>query len=166
MSFIQFLQSVPAFKQLTNEDLSILEKSMLVQDYLGGHKFIEEGKSVDNVYLIVVGEVAVTHKRKRGVLPLNRLHSGDLFGLVALIDHGKRSATCTADGPVTAASLPRSAFELLHTANIPLANRFQRIIAQQLLRDIRALTGAIRNVMINGEGVDVPPSLQAMLKQY
>ncbi|MDX1656646.1 MAG: hypothetical protein R3310_15670, partial [Candidatus Competibacteraceae bacterium] len=48
-------------------------------------------------------------------------------------------------GPVTAASLPMGAFELLYTAHAPLARHFQDLIARQLVRDwhhcVALLTG-------------------------
>ncbi|MGD8999267.1 MAG: Crp/Fnr family transcriptional regulator [Granulosicoccaceae bacterium] len=166
MDFIEFLQGVPEFSQLSSAELEILEKSMLVRDYPDGYKFIEEGKTADNVYLIIDGDVVVTRKKRRGVQPINRLRAGDLFGLVSLIDHGKRSASCTAAGPVKAASLPLSAFELLETSHVPLANHFQTIVAHQLLRDMRSLTNAIRKILVEHDTLDSQAGLQAVAAEY
>ena len=127
VNLIDFLLNAPEFNMLSYDDLEMLDKVMLVDNYADGHKF----KSGSNVYLVIEGEVSVTHKRNCGTLQFNRMHSGELFGLYSLIDDSKRLATCKAVGLVRAASIPRSAFELLFRSSLPLANHFQRIAAHQ-----------------------------------
>ncbi|MGD9000320.1 MAG: cyclic nucleotide-binding domain-containing protein [Granulosicoccaceae bacterium] len=134
---IEFLLSVSEFNMLSDDEMEMLDKIMVVDNYRGGHKF----ESADNVYLIIDGEVAVTHKRKCGTLQLDRMHAGELFGVFSLIDNSKRSARCTALGSVRAASIPRSAFELLFKSNLPLSNHFQHIVAHQMVPDMHATAG-------------------------
>lgn len=136
MELIEFLLSTPEFNMLSYDELDMLDKIMLVSNYPHGHKF----RSVDNVYLIIDGEVAVSDKEKHGIPQLTRMQPGELFGLFSLIDNSRRTATCLAVGRVRAASIPRSAFELLFRSNLPLADHFQRIAADQLLHDMHVLT--------------------------
>jgi signal-transduction protein with cAMP-binding, CBS, and nucleotidyltransferase domain len=137
INLIAFLQSIPEFKGLSDDELEMLDKIMLVNSYPGGHKF----KSAENIYLILDGEVAVAHKRVCGMSQLDRMHQGELFGLFSLIDHSKQSTICTAVGSVRAASLPRSAFELLFRSTLPLANHFQTIVAHQVASAMHTSTG-------------------------
>ena len=130
MNLIEFLLNQPGFNTLSDDELDMLDKIMLINNYPCGHKF----KSNDNVYLILDGDVAVTNKRKCGTLQLDRIHSGELFGLSSVIDDSVQAATCTAVGPVKAASIPRSAFELLFNSDIPLSNHFHQIIAHQQMQ--------------------------------
>lgn len=151
--FGDFLQSVPALAEFEPAELAILEHAMVVGDYPGGHEFIGEDARAQAMYLIVEGEVVATHRRikLRGVDVIERLGPGDLFGLVALIDHAHEWATYRAVGPVRAASLPYNAFELLFTANAPIAHHFQDLIALQLARDLRA---CIQTIAAELFGVD------------
>jgi CRP-like cAMP-binding protein len=146
MKFSQFLHSVPAFMDFSESELDILERTLMVKDYPEGHVFVKEGKAADEMYLIVRGEVAVSRYHdefcRQGVL--ERLQSGELFGLIALIDQGPRSATCTAESEVTVASLPRAAFELLFQSDAWLGYHFQHMIARQLVRDLRIYTDALQ----------------------
>lgn len=119
----------------------MLEKMMLVDNYANGHKF----NSNQNIYLIISGEVAVTNRDKSHTLHLDRVHKGEFFGLYALIDESKRSAKCTAVGTVRAASLPRTAFELLFRSNLPLSFHFQHIVNNQMLRDMQAPLNSTHN---------------------
>ena len=72
---------------------------------------------------------------------------GEIFGLIGLMDHKKRSATCTATGPATVAKLPWSAFDMLCTSHARLAFHFQHYIAGQLARDARKLNELIRKAI-------------------
>ena len=129
INLTEFLMSVPELNTLSNDELEMLDKIMLVDHYPDGHKF----KSNDNIYLIIDGHVAERYKNESGVMQLNHRHSGDLFGLFSIIDNSKQRATCTANGSVRAASLPRSAFELLFNSKLPLGNHFRRIV--KLMRE-------------------------------
>lgn len=150
MNFIDFLCKVSAFDQFNERELELLEKSMVIRDYTDGHVFAKEGSSADAMYLIVEGGVSVSSylsDTPRFNL-IEKLGSGDLFGLVALIDHGPRNATCTAIGPVKAASLPRSAFGLLYQAEAFVGYHFQHLIAKQLVHDLRNYASALQEGII------------------
>ena len=145
MNFSEFLNTVPAFEDFSRQEIEMLEQAMTVRDFPDGHVFVQEGESADTLFLIVDGEVVVTRKRveKLGSEFLARLGPGEMFGLLALIDRGARSATCTAEGPVRVAYLPRNAFELLFKGNARIGYHFQQLIARQLVHDTRAATATL-----------------------
>lgn len=135
LNLIDFLLNAPEFNMLTDADLEMLDRIMLVDTYPGGHKF----NAANNVYLVIEGEVSVTQGRNHGSLQFNRAYPGELFGLYSLIDDSKRQATCTAVSLVRAASIPRAAFELLFRSRLPLANHFQHIVAHQKVHAVRTI---------------------------
>ena len=124
INLIECLMSIPEFDTLTHDELEMLDQTMLVDQYPDGHKF----KSNDNIYLIIDGDVAERYKKDCGLMQLNHIHSGELFGLFSLINNSKQTAVCSAVASVSAASLPRSAFELLINSNLPLGKHFRRIL--------------------------------------
>jgi CRP-like cAMP-binding protein len=148
--FAEFLQSVPALAEFGPQELDILEQALIVDQYPDGHEFFGEDKRGASLYLIIEGKVIATHRRLqlRGLDIFERLGPGDLFGLVALIDHRPAWATYRAEGIVTAASLPVTAFELLFTADAPIAHHFQNLIAMQLVRDLRRCVRILMNLKI------------------
>lgn len=153
MDLTEFLFSNRLFDVFAEADLEVLAKAMLVEDYPDGHVFIKEGQRGDAMYLILDGQVSVTrlNRHDRTVEHLHTMSQGELFGLLALIDHGKRAASCTAAGKVTAASLPVSAFELLYASDAPIAHHFQYLVARQLAHDLRALNQALLDVLFGRE---------------
>lgn len=168
MNFIKFLNTVPEFSEFKQRELETLEKAMSVNNYNDAHVFIEEGKRAHIMYLIIEGEVIVSrrHYQERGIYELERLGPGDLFGLVSLIDHGRRTATCTAQGPVTIATLPRSAFELLFYAQAPIALHFQKLIVHQLANDMRIYTQVMVDSIKSGNTENMLWSLGGVSYEY
>ena len=149
MDINEFLLSNPIFNGFSQAELDLLAKALMVERYPNGHVFMKEGQRGDALYLVLDGKISVTrlNRHDRTVEHLRTMTKGELFGLIALIDHGKRTATCAADGEVTAASLPVSAFKLLYHSNASIAHHFQNLVARQLARDLRALNDALLDVL-------------------
>jgi CRP/FNR family cyclic AMP-dependent transcriptional regulator len=149
VKLIELLETAPDFAGLSRADVEALDRIMVEKDYPDGYEFFRQGSPADTIYIIIDGEVAVTqrHSGNRGHTELKRMGSGEIFGEWALIDHGKRHACCKASGPARVASLPRSAFELMYSANSPMPRHFLNIVARQLTRDLRSLVGTLRQAI-------------------
>jgi len=160
MNLSDILRRAPEFANLPNTELETLANTMVVRDYPDGHQFIKEGRSGDTFYVVVEGHVVVTRKTAHGVVEINHLQQCQLFGMVSLIDRGKRTASCTAQGPVKVAALPRGAFEMLYNANVPLANHFLHIVSHQLSHDMRNLADQIRKAMTEGHSDEMKSAIQ------
>lgn len=143
MNLNERLRATRHFQELDAGELDALASAMQVIEAEDGHVFLREGDRADGCYLVVEGQVRVTHERDGEVHQLKQLRPGDLFGLVALLDHGRRSATCSSVGASTCAWLPAAAFTLLHEGNPVLALHFQKLVARQLARDARTLNDAL-----------------------
>ena len=143
MMLIDSLKQSPIFEEFSDSELDALERAMTISEYPEGHIFVREGDgrvshNEDAMYVIVEGEVSMTISRGGdhfgiiGTMPV-----GTVFGILALIAPDVRAATCSASGPVRAASLNKSAFDYLFESNAPLAFKFQFALARQLARDLR-----------------------------
>jgi len=167
MNLSHFLRACPIFESLTSSDLQVLDQAMMVQRYPNGHEFMREGERGGTMYVIVEGTVLVTQKNvaAEDFDVIHVMKAGDVFGLIALIDHDKRSATCTAASEVTVASLPNSAFQLLYHANAPIAQHFQYCIARQLAHDVRNLSELLVSAL-NGTGQQREALLQGVSHEY
>ena len=93
-----------------------------------------EGEEGDAAYFIASGEVRVV----RGGYLLARLQPGEVFGMVALIDGGPRSASCVTQGPTRLFRLARTDFEYLFSSANRFAFQLVEGMARQLVRNLRA----------------------------
>ena len=160
MDIGKFLQTVPTFSDFTREQLGILEHALCVDQFPADHVLLRQGQKGHTLYILMEGEIEVsrTHKSGRGVDNLGVVKAGEVFGLQSLIDHHPRYSSCRTITPVTTASLPESAFTLLYNSHISLAEHFQYIVAQHLVRELRRLDEAVVHSIRQG---DIQPLVDA-----
>ncbi len=154
MNLRERLTSTAQFRELSAEEIDSLAAAMELIEAEDGHVFIKEGARGDGCFFIIEGCVHVAHDRDGQSHPIRELQPGELFGLVALLDDGNRSATCTAVGPTSAAFLPSGAFTMLHEGNPKLVLHFQKLVVRQLAHDARALNTALVRAMVANEQGD------------
>jgi len=91
------LGQVRLFKELSKSDLKELEDIGRVVEHAAGHTIIDQGESGAGFHMILTGEVKVV----RGGRTVARLGPGEVFGEMALIDGGPRTATVEAETDTT-----------------------------------------------------------------
>jgi glutaminase len=103
---------------LTADQLSGLEKLLACERFGPGERIVGRGDPADKIYLLVRGEVSVTVSLA-GERPLRlaTLSAGMVFGELAVIEGGMRSADVVADGDVECRTLSRDAFAALGTTH-------------------------------------------------
>ena len=88
----EFIRAVPLFAGLLPSEVDRITMVMNPIDVAAGEVVCTEGEPGHEFYVIASGEAAVEHAG--GVA--NKLHTGDHFGELALLDRGPRSATVRA----------------------------------------------------------------------
>lgn len=146
--------------ELTAEEAAALAPMLEVANHPMGHVFAEEGQPGHDAFLILDGEVAVTQRHGDRVDRLGTLGPGHIFGIVALVDGGRRSASCTAMTAVRAATLRRTSFEVLRSSGVPAARKFQLLVARQLAKDVRRLEGVLLGLSLDAKRDDVAAALR------
>lgn len=162
MELQEFLETSPIFADFSQGELQVLGKALRVDAFPAEHLFAEEGSKDSTMYIIMEGEVHATRKRvrQRGYEYVRILRPGDLFGLQSLIDGQPRYTSCRAKAPTTAASLPHSAFELLYSSHVSIAEHFQFIVTRQLVAELRAIDRQLIRALPAGDlqGLLPPPA--------
>jgi CRP-like cAMP-binding protein len=143
-----YLRSLPGFQFLSDTDVEHVAAAMRVDDYPNEHVFIYQDRLNQDLYLLLDGQIEVTHYGNTGRhYALKTLKPGEFFGLPSL-STGKPAITCcTARGPVKVASLPFSAYLLLYQPDSEIGCRFQFVIATQLARDLHDRHDTLRNLL-------------------
>jgi CRP-like cAMP-binding protein len=86
----------------------------LIYDYVSREKdypdkavILEEGRGGDWIFIILEGQVKVKKRSKKGMVTLDTLKEGEVFGEMVLFEgiKGKRSASIVADGAVVIGTL-------------------------------------------------------------
>ena len=98
------------------------------QHYPAGHRFMSVGDHGEMMYVVTEGEVEI---KLRGKL-LETVHSGGIFGELALIDHKDRSADVTAKTDVKVSALDQKRFLYLVRNHPFFALEVMKIMADRL----------------------------------
>lgn len=123
----------PAFRDLPATVKLALAQKLEVISLSELAPLFAEGERSDGAYFIVKGEVSVGRNGKT----LAHLHDGEMFGAVACIDSGPRSASCVATGPATLLKMSARDFDVLFASGHRFAFRLIDMLARQLVQHVR-----------------------------
>jgi CRP/FNR family transcriptional regulator len=91
---VGLLQRVPLFEQLSAAELEPVALVAIPRSYPRGVRVFHEGDSSDACYIVRSGDLRVTREHPDGrAIALATLGPGDIFGELAMLDGGTRSAS-------------------------------------------------------------------------
>jgi len=99
-----------------------------------------EGAEGDSAYFLVDGEVSV---QRNGQI-LTTLQAGAMFGLISVIDHGRRSAGCVSKGPARLLQLSKADFDSLFSSGNRFAFQIVDLASRQLVAHLRSANELLR----------------------
>lgn len=100
--------------------------------YEPGQVIIRQGDPADAFYVITQGEVQVAREQPDGSeIEVDRMHQGDSFGEIGLLQHGRRNATIRAVDGVNVITLGSTDFGLLAESWQGLSNLLTRTASER-----------------------------------
>ncbi len=138
-----FLQSLRYFGGFDGREIGVLLGVLTEQRLLDGQVLFSEGQPGDACYLVAAGQVRVVLGDGPDAKELASLKPGVLFGQVALIDGGRRSATCVGSGETIVLGLRRNEFDLLVESRSSFAYKFLTVITHLLASQLRYADGRL-----------------------
>lgn len=124
------LERVPLFAGLSHRDREQVARWADQVDLPVGKHLLAEGRLPHEFFVILDGEVEVTHEGEH----LATLGPGDFFGEIALIEHRRRTASVVTSAPTTLAVMSPPSFDLMRRAMPSVAARIDDAIRQRLTR--------------------------------
>jgi signal transduction histidine kinase len=140
------------------ESISRLAEAAVERSYTTGELICREGTAGDSVFFIVRGRVAIFKQLgKESEWHLHDAGAGELFGEMAILERGPRTASVRAIEPTTALEIGREEFVEVLESCPPLATRILSRLTtrlresdQRLITDLRQaneeLTAALRRL--------------------
>ena len=132
------LAQVPLFQTLAPRHLRRIADLTREERIMEGAAVVTEGEEGDTFYVILEGEAKVQSRSGRVV---NSLRPGDFFGEISLLDGGPRTATVSAETPMTVLTLARRDFLKMLRAEPQVAVKLLSYIATLLRRLERSPSG-------------------------
>jgi CRP-like cAMP-binding protein len=108
--------------------LNLFREARDAVEYPAGRAIFEEGQAGDCMYAVVEGEVEITQGGKH----LRTVPAGSIFGEMALIEHGPRSATALAKTDCKLVAINERRFSFLVQQTPFFALQVMRIMSERL----------------------------------
>jgi CRP-like cAMP-binding protein len=131
----QLLRSIPLFAELTADQLAKVAALAEVRSYPARKVVVSQGDPARALFGIVHGRLKVVSCGPDGKdTVLGIMADGEVFGEVALLDGGMRSATCTTIEPSELLIVERDQFLELLESSPSIAVKLLLVLAQRLRR--------------------------------
>jgi CRP-like cAMP-binding protein len=124
------LTGVPLLADLSKRDLEHVARWADEVDMAPGRHLLDEGALPHEFFLILEGEVEVTHDGQT----LATLGPGDFFGEIAILEDMRRTATVVTTTPCRLAVMTPQAFSSMRSAMPVVADRIQAAALARLGR--------------------------------
>ncbi|MCI0521794.1 MAG: cyclic nucleotide-binding domain-containing protein [Chloroflexi bacterium] len=135
MELVDILKTVELFSGLQREDLQKVAGLCQPRQFQAGEIITRQGEMGDELFLITQGMVEVSVNERQSVVNLGE---GQIFGEMALLDQGARSATVTAGNqPTIVQIIPRADFYALCAQNKDIGFIVMRNLAHDLSFKLR-----------------------------
>ena len=135
---IALLQSMPIFGALRDDALEVLLEGAPWVQRAAGECFVREGEPAQCMYVIEQGAVEVSKRWGERDWPLHRLHAGDCFGEMAMMDYFPRSASVRAVEPCRAIEIASAALHRLAERDMEQFALIQMNLGREVCRRLRA----------------------------
>ena len=133
---VELLSQVPLFSELSKKELAAIARATKEVRHKPGSVLAKEGDSGLGFFMIMDGTAVVTVNGR----PRSKLTAGDFYGEISLLDGGPRTATVTAETPMTLLGLTQWVFKRLVEQNPAIATKVLRVMAQRLRATPTGLT--------------------------
>jgi CRP-like cAMP-binding protein len=142
------LNEVEHLRELTQEEKAALAEKIDLLRYATGQPVFNYGDPGHAMYIVRSGEVEIYVKNDQGEkIVLETSQPGDIFGEVALLDGGARTAWVAALGDVELLRLDREHFEAYLRQYTPAALNLLSVAARRLRRSDEVIRRTVtRNV--------------------
>ena len=97
MSMSEMLAGCPLFYELYDNEVEQIARNCNVYQFSAGEKVVRDGDEGHEIYIILEGKLHVEKQTAKGVIRIQPLAKGDVFGEMVLVDENQRSADIVAE---------------------------------------------------------------------
>lgn len=136
---IQRLQNTSLFGATSAETVTFILENAERVSVDASDWFFREGDDGTSMFWLDEGELAITRVRHDEVVELRRLHAGDVFGEVALLDFGPRSASVQAVEPSVALEITGAMLRQIAKQDLEQYTLLAMNLGRELSRRLRSV---------------------------
>jgi sulfate permease, SulP family len=140
------IEQVSILRDFTPGEIAALLRHLERVNWPPGHVIFRQGDPGTALFLVTKGRASVHIRHAEGVIRLVTFVPGTVFGELAILDRGPRSATVTADEDVVAFSLSGESFDALREAEPAVAIKLLSALGRELSVRLRSANLTIQQL--------------------
>lgn len=130
---LDILKNHSLFNVLDDAQLQTVLQKFSTRNYTKGQYVFHQWDAPEHLYVILQGEISIeTHSVDGKVIKITQLDDADIFGELALIDSGPRSAGALVTRSTTLALLTNNAFQSLVEENPLFSQKLLVVLVERL----------------------------------
>lgn len=154
---IELLQAMPIFGALRDDTLDFLLGLMRTRSARAGEYFFREDDEAVSLFVLETGAASVLKGWDGREVLLRRLHDGDCFGEMALMDLMPRSASVRADADCLALELRSDDLYRLFEHDLEQFTLIQMNLGREVSRRLRATDEVLFRIRMGEPALDALP---------
>lgn len=107
---VEVLRGVPLFAKIEPAKLKLLAFTSEHIEFMDGEDICRQGERGDAAYILLDGKALVRVQTEQGQVTVATVKKNDIVGEIAILCDVPRTATVSADGPVTALRISKDGF--------------------------------------------------------
>jgi len=131
---MEFLFGTELFDAFPEDARSLLLAAMVAKEIKAGQRFIKQGDSAKNLYLIQKGSCLVSVEKNGSTFPVSRLKSGEVVGEMAILTGEKRNAHVEAETDMALWGISCLEFDQLCLEHPPLRDFLTEIVTNRFAK--------------------------------
>ena len=143
------LDNLDFFREFSYAELGTISRYVKYKTSGKGEVIFNEGDPGSHMLILVEGRMSIAKGGEGGHHLLCYEGRGRIVGEMALLDHERRSATCTADSDCELLTLNHEDLERLAAECPSLAYRFMFCLARLLSRRLRRTSGVLAEYLVS-----------------
>ncbi|MFP6687142.1 MAG: cyclic nucleotide-binding domain-containing protein [Polyangiaceae bacterium] len=150
-----FFSQIRLFSQLDADELNEFLRAVQPVQLDANRRVFATNDPGDSAFVIENGRVDITLPGEHGPIVVASLGAGEVFGEIALLDGGPRSATATTAAPTRLLRIDKSEFDFLRRNFRPAGYKIIRAITTTVTQRIRLSNQRIAR-LLSDETVEAP----------
>jgi CRP-like cAMP-binding protein len=127
----QYLDNVPIFAPLSDEETAQLARSSIRRVYAPGEVIVRKGQEGNSMFVIIRGSVKVQLPEAAGPRTINQLGPNDFFGEMSLLTGEPRTANVVAEEETDVMQIRKGAVKPIFESNPELMETICAIIEER-----------------------------------
>ena len=151
-----FIKGLKMFHSFSSEEKSEIASRFVSVEMEQGETLFRSGDDAMSCYVLLKGELEIWLDQEHIHEKVSRVFPGDIFGHIALLDGGQRSAMCKAARTSVVLELSMFDFADLMSPSKPLGFKFLRALTEIVVNQMRTTNDVLTRLAVKEQASNRP----------